>query len=144
MPRLRLFLCGDVMTGRGIDQILPHPSAPKLYESYLDDARDYVLLAERKNGPIARPVDFSYVWGDALEELRRFSPHARIVNLETSVTSQRRALAPEGDQLPDASAQRAVPDGGGDRCVRPREQPCPRLGTRRGSSTRSTRCTAQE
>lgn len=27
-----LFLCGDVMTGRGIDQILPHPSAPQLYE----------------------------------------------------------------------------------------------------------------
>lgn len=26
--RVRLFLCGDVMTGRGIDQILPHPGAP--------------------------------------------------------------------------------------------------------------------
>ncbi len=24
--RIRLFLGGDVMTGRGIDQILPHPS----------------------------------------------------------------------------------------------------------------------
>ena len=86
MPRLRLFLCGDVMTGRGVDQILPHPSAPKLYESYLEDAREYVLLAEEKHGPIPRPVDFRYVWGDALDELRLRSPHARIVNLETSVT----------------------------------------------------------
>lgn len=24
-----LFLCGDVMTGRGIDQILPHPGEPR-------------------------------------------------------------------------------------------------------------------
>ena len=44
---LRLFLCGDVMTGRGIDQALPHPSNPILYEPYIRDARDYVDLAER-------------------------------------------------------------------------------------------------
>ena len=29
---IRLFLCGDVMTGRGIDQILPHPNNPALHE----------------------------------------------------------------------------------------------------------------
>ena len=28
---IRLFLCGDVMTGRGIDQILPYPNDPALY-----------------------------------------------------------------------------------------------------------------
>ncbi len=27
---LTLFLCGDVMTGRGVDQILPRPSAPEI------------------------------------------------------------------------------------------------------------------
>ncbi len=27
-PTIMLFLCGDVMTGRGIDQVLPHPSQP--------------------------------------------------------------------------------------------------------------------
>lgn len=37
---LRLFLCGDVMPGRGIDQILPTPSSPELYEPYVRDARD--------------------------------------------------------------------------------------------------------
>jgi len=82
-----LFLCGDVMTGRGIDQILPHPSNPQIYESYIKDARDYVALAEEINGPVARPVDFDYIWGDALEELERRAPDVRIINLETSVTS---------------------------------------------------------
>ena len=28
---IALFLCGDVMPGRAIDQILPHPSNPKLH-----------------------------------------------------------------------------------------------------------------
>ncbi len=65
-----LFLGGDVMTGRGIDQVLPHPGNPVLYESYVRDAREYVRLAERLNGPIPRPVDDAYIWGDALDELR--------------------------------------------------------------------------
>ena len=81
-----LFLCGDVMTGRGIDQILPHPSQPGLHESYVRDARDYVTLAERGSGDIPRRVDSAYVWGDALAELERRRPDVRIVNLETSVT----------------------------------------------------------
>ena len=45
---LRLFLCGDVMTGRGIDQVLPHPGNPMLYEQCVCDAREYVDLAEFK------------------------------------------------------------------------------------------------
>ena len=79
-----LMLCGDVMTGRGIDQILPHPSEPVLYEGYLTSALDYVRIAEDANGPIGRPVDFPYVWGDALEMLR--GPDLLIANLETAVT----------------------------------------------------------
>jgi len=83
---LGLFLCGDVMTGRGIDQILPHPAPPELHEDYIKDARDYVALAERRNGPVPRGVAFDYVWGEALEVLERERPAARIANLETSVT----------------------------------------------------------
>jgi poly-gamma-glutamate synthesis protein (capsule biosynthesis protein) len=74
------------MTGRGIDQVLPHPSDPALCESYAHDARDYVGLAERANGRIGSPVDFAYVWGVALAELDAAAPDARIINLETSVT----------------------------------------------------------
>ncbi|GAB3092845.1 CapA family protein [Lysobacter terrae] len=81
-----LFLCGDVMTGRAIDQILPHPSKPQLHESYVHDARDYLALAERESGDIPHPAPSAYIWGDALAELKRRRPAARIINLETSIT----------------------------------------------------------
>lgn len=82
-----LFLCGDVMLGRGIDQILPHPGDPTLHEGYLRSALDYVRLAERGCGPIARPVDFPYVWGEALAWMERMGARVRIINLETAITS---------------------------------------------------------
>ena len=85
--RVTLFLCGDVMTGRGIDQILPHPAGHQLFEPYVQDAREYVELAEARNGRIDKPVTPSYIWGDALGELERVAPDARIINLETSVTA---------------------------------------------------------
>lgn len=83
---VRLFLCGDVMIGRGVDQIMPSPCPPKLYEEYVSSAEDYVRLAEAASGTIPRSVDLSYIWGDALAEFRAQAPDARIVNLETSVT----------------------------------------------------------
>ena len=81
-----LFLSGDVMTGRGIDQILPHPSDPRLYEPYVRSAEQYVALAEEINGSIEKPVGYEYIWGDALAAFERTGPHARIINLETSIT----------------------------------------------------------
>jgi poly-gamma-glutamate synthesis protein (capsule biosynthesis protein) len=82
-----VFVCGDVMTGRGVDQALPHPGNAVLYEPHVRDARGYVRLAERVGGPIPRPVDFAYLWGDALGELGRAGTEVRIINLETSITS---------------------------------------------------------
>ncbi len=82
-----LFLCGDVMTGRGVDQILARPADPTLHEPYVKDARQYVELSEGKYGPIRRPVDDAYIWGFALEVLDKVEPAARIVNLETAVTT---------------------------------------------------------
>ncbi|MFF7973050.1 CapA family protein [Streptomyces sp. NPDC007905] len=81
-----LFLAGDVMLGRGVDQILPHPGDPALREDYVRDARDYVALAEAANGPIPRPVDPSWPWGEALPVLDRAAPDVRVINLETAVT----------------------------------------------------------
>ncbi|THA40484.1 CapA family protein [Streptomyces sp. A1547] len=83
---VRLFLCGDVMLGRGIDQILPHPGDPGLRETYVRDARTYVELAEEVGGAVPRPVGFAWPWGDALRVLDAAAPDARILNLETSVT----------------------------------------------------------
>ncbi len=83
---IRLFLCGDVMIGRGIDQVLQHPCDPALHESYLGSAMDYVRLAEEANGPIPRRADPAYVWGAALDQWLIEKPDGRIINLETSVT----------------------------------------------------------
>ena len=83
---LTLFLCGDVMTGRGVDQVFARSCPPNLYEPYVRSALEYVEMAERANGPIPRPVDHAYVWGDALEILADARPAARIINLETAIT----------------------------------------------------------
>lgn len=82
-----LFLAGDVMLGRGIDQILSHPGDPALREDYVHDARDYIALAEAVNGPVPRPVDPAWPWGEALPVLARAAPDARLINLETAVTA---------------------------------------------------------
>lgn len=116
-PELALWLAGDVMTGRGIDQILPHPGDPGLHEGGMDSARGYVRLAEAVNGPIPYPVDFAYVWGEALAELDAQAPDLRLINLETAVTTSE-AAEPKGihyrmhpDNLPVLTA------AGVDACV---------------------------
>jgi poly-gamma-glutamate capsule biosynthesis protein CapA/YwtB (metallophosphatase superfamily) len=83
---IRLFLAGDVMLGRAIDQILQHPGDPTLFEDFLHSAEDYVHLAERTSGPIPRGVDLDYVWGDAGAALDRANVDYGIVNLETAIT----------------------------------------------------------
>jgi poly-gamma-glutamate capsule biosynthesis protein CapA/YwtB (metallophosphatase superfamily) len=93
--RMRLFLCGDAMIGRGIDQVLAHPCDPALHEGFVRSAEEYVRLAEEANGPIPRRVGAPYVWGVALDELLRARPDVRLVNLETSITRSN-DFAPKG------------------------------------------------
>lgn len=92
MRDVTMMLAGDVMTGRGIDQIFRHPSSPELYESYMHSALGYVELAEARNGAIPRAVPPAYVWGDALTVLAQQAPDLRIINLETALT---RSATPE-------------------------------------------------
>ncbi len=110
-----LFLAGDVMTGRGVDQVLPHPSDPRLGEDDRRSALHYVELAERAHGPIPRPVDAAYIWGDALAELARVEPDVRIINLETSVTTS-------GDRAPKRITYRMHPENVG--CITAAEADC--------------------
>lgn len=81
-----LFLSGDIMLGRAIDQVLPYSNDPALFEPHIRDARAYISLAVKANGPILKPVDCNYIWGDALDVLDQFKPDIRIINLETSIT----------------------------------------------------------
>jgi poly-gamma-glutamate capsule biosynthesis protein CapA/YwtB (metallophosphatase superfamily) len=107
------------MTGRGIDQILPHPCDPALHEGYVQSAMDYVQLAETANGPIPRGVDPAYIWGAALDELARMAPDARIVNLETSITRSE-------DYAPKGINYRMSPDNAG--CLKAAAIDCCALG----------------
>ncbi len=84
--RVTLFLGGDVMPGRGLDQILPHPGDPRLREPWVSDARHYVRAAEEVSSPIDAPVDFSWPWGEALRLVDGVGPDARVINLESSIT----------------------------------------------------------
>ena len=81
-----IFLCGDVMTGRGVDQILPRPGDPTLREP-MADARSYVMCAEQASGPIPRRADFAWPWGEALALVDEFAPDVRLINLETTITA---------------------------------------------------------
>lgn len=83
---VRLFLAGDVMTGRGVDQILPGAGDPTLHERSVKSAAGYVRLAENAHDSLPETPDFAYPWGFTREELDRRNPDARIVNLETAVT----------------------------------------------------------
>jgi poly-gamma-glutamate synthesis protein (capsule biosynthesis protein) len=80
-----VFVCGDVMLGRGVDQILPNPGDPVLREAHVRHAGGYVALAER-GGRIPRPVPYTWPWGDSLAVLDDIAPDVRVVNLETSIT----------------------------------------------------------
>ena len=84
---ISLWLAGDVMTGRGIDQAMAHPCSPELYEGWVRDARDYVKLAEQAHGRIPIPVPAEHIWGEALTEIDKHRPNLRLVNLETAVTT---------------------------------------------------------
>ncbi|CAN5841153.1 hypothetical protein BH23ACT4_BH23ACT4_09540 [soil metagenome] len=70
---VRLFVSGEVMTGRGIDQTWRLPVSRR--------------CTSRGLSPLSRYVE--YVWGDALAVLRESGVDARIINLETSVTDRR-------------------------------------------------------
>lgn len=92
---VRLFLAGDVMLGRGIDQILAQPGDPTLHEQAVKSARTYVALAESASGPLPRSVEPDYVWGALLDDLDRRQPDLRFVNLETAITTSDR-FEPKG------------------------------------------------
>ena len=74
------------MTGRGVDQILPHPGEPTLHEHSVRDARRYVELAEALNGPIPRQSASPGRGVTPYERVEEEAPDLWLVNLETSVT----------------------------------------------------------
>jgi poly-gamma-glutamate capsule biosynthesis protein CapA/YwtB (metallophosphatase superfamily) len=62
--QLTVVLAGDVMTGRGIDQVLRTPSDPRLHEGHVRDARDCVHLAKSVDGSIGCALPDDAPWPD--------------------------------------------------------------------------------
>src|SRR5271165_2092370 len=60
---IRLFLCGDVMTGTREQSGRASSQRSHLARTCIGDARTYVELAERVNGAIPSPTEFDYIWG---------------------------------------------------------------------------------
>jgi poly-gamma-glutamate capsule biosynthesis protein CapA/YwtB (metallophosphatase superfamily) len=97
-PEVELLLVGDVMIGRGVDQILGSSVDPRLHEPWVRSAEQYVELAVAASGPIPRGVQADYVWGEATEVIARRAPSIRLANLETAVTTSDAAW-PDKDVL---------------------------------------------
>lgn len=85
--RISLALCGDIMTGRGVDQAFATSCDPVLYERSVRDARRYLELAEHENGSIPAPISPGYPWGDARSHLDQNAADLFVGNLETSITT---------------------------------------------------------
>ena len=148
-----IFLCGDVMTGRGIDQILPHPGDPALRESVVTDARTYVTLAERVNGEIPRPVPYTLAVGRRVVGARRAGTRCAADQSGDRRDHLWRFRTGQGGALSDEPGQRRMPDGrpAGRLCAgeQPRARLRPQRARRKSASTerirnpicgRGTRC----
>jgi len=70
---ITIFLCGDVMLGRGVDQIMAQSVDPSLHEPFVKDARRYVELAEATGARVVLSGDSAQhapvARGDALRIL---------------------------------------------------------------------------
>ena len=86
---IRLWMVGDVMLARAIDMIQRHSCDPTLYEGNGLNAHDYTKLAISRYGPIPDVSSRgpSYVWGDTQEPDPAGELDARIINLETSIST---------------------------------------------------------
>jgi poly-gamma-glutamate synthesis protein (capsule biosynthesis protein) len=73
-----LFLCGDVMTGRGVDQILRSPVDPAIREPVVQSALDYVALAERAGDLVVVSIHWGGNWGYEVSREERAFAHRLI------------------------------------------------------------------
>ena len=84
---LRLFLGGDVMTGRGIDQLFALHNPDDFGKPDYVSGQQYLSWSSLLHGPEVLPVRHDYIWGTALSILDTAQPDFRLVNLETSITA---------------------------------------------------------
>jgi poly-gamma-glutamate synthesis protein (capsule biosynthesis protein) len=83
-----LFFGGDVMLGRGIDQIFKYKNDPTLHESFMKNAKNYVPKSLKEYTINDNYKNYNYIWGDLLQNNFFKKSIIKIINLETSITNQ--------------------------------------------------------
>jgi len=91
---VRLFQCGDVITGRGIDQVLANPADPVLHESYVQSAIDYVGLVEEANGSIPHLQSATAGRKSTLRSIRRLWGVIHVAAAHPRLNSRRVSCVP--------------------------------------------------
>jgi poly-gamma-glutamate synthesis protein (capsule biosynthesis protein) len=84
---IRLFLGGDVMTGRAIDQLFVVHNPENFGKADHVPASQYLAWSADIHGPAPSPVRHDYIWGPTPDMLDRLEPDFRLVNLETAITT---------------------------------------------------------
>lgn len=84
--RVRIFLGGDVMTGRAIDRLFAEHLPDDFDRPGHVPASRYLAWSAALHGAEPAPLRHDYVWGAALGVLDRQQPDLRLVNLEVAVT----------------------------------------------------------
>lgn len=77
-----------------MEQALSSSCAPELREAYIKDARDYLRIAEERNGSVDAPLGAAEPWGAVIDLIRQEEAGHLIINLENAVTS-------DGEYWPD-------------------------------------------
>lgn len=84
---VRLFLGGDVMTGRTIDQLFATHNDDNFGKTDHIPSVRYLAWSAALHGAEILPLAHDYIWGDALGVLEQARPDFRLINLETAVTT---------------------------------------------------------
>ncbi|MFE8034107.1 CapA family protein [Thiohalocapsa marina] len=84
---VRLFLAGDVMLGRAIDQLFIRHHPDILDKDDYKPAWLYQHLSEAIHGALSRPVAYASIWGPLPELLDAADTDLRLLNLETAITT---------------------------------------------------------
>ena len=107
-----MFLCGDVMTGRGVDQILPHPGDPRLRERLYRGGAGLRRARGGRQRPDPAPGGPGVAVGRRARGARRRGARRPADQPGDQHHPQRRLRAGQAGALPDEPRQCRLPDRG--------------------------------
>ncbi len=83
---IRIFLGGDVMTGRTIDQLFAVHNLDDFGKTKHIPSQKYHAWSASLYGAESVPVGHNYIWGTALDIFNIAKPDFRLINLEVAIT----------------------------------------------------------